>query len=66
MPSIYLRENPFQIGVFGSGSADDKCYKLAYEVGASVARQGHIVSQWRTWRCYGSFGKRGKPRPMVW
>jgi uncharacterized protein (TIGR00725 family) len=40
---INLSSNPFQIGVFGSGTVDGECYKLAYEVGAAVARRGHIV-----------------------
>ncbi|MCF8111938.1 MAG: TIGR00725 family protein [Desulfobacteraceae bacterium] len=43
MPTIELHENPRQIGVFGSGTVNDQCYKLAYEVGAAIARLGHIV-----------------------
>ncbi|RLB69800.1 MAG: TIGR00725 family protein [Deltaproteobacteria bacterium] len=43
MRTISLKEEPFQIGVFGSGTVDDKCYQLSYAVGAAVARAGHIV-----------------------
>lgn len=43
MRSISLSEKPFQIGVFGSGTVDEQCYKLAREVGIAVAKQGHIV-----------------------
>ncbi|MDY6990816.1 MAG: TIGR00725 family protein [Thermodesulfobacteriota bacterium] len=43
MAFVKLCDNPFQIGVFGSGTADEKSYRLAYEVGAAVAREGHIV-----------------------
>jgi uncharacterized protein (TIGR00725 family) len=32
-----------QIGVFGSGTIDERCYKLAYDVGANIAKHGHIV-----------------------
>ena len=43
MSTIELRKNPYQIGVFGSGTVNEECYQLAYEVGAAIARQGHIV-----------------------
>ena len=43
MRSISLSEKPFQIGVFGSGTVDEQCYRLARKVGAAVAKQGHIV-----------------------
>lgn len=43
MRTIRLDENPLQIGVFGSGTVDEACYKLAFDVGHEIARQGHIV-----------------------
>jgi len=43
MASIVLNERPFQIGVFGSGSISSECYQLAYEVGAALAKNGHIL-----------------------
>lgn len=41
--SIKLCNKPFQIGVFGSGNIDETIYKVAYEVGAIIAREGHII-----------------------
>ncbi len=43
MRTITLDKNPLQIGVFGSGTIDQAIYKLAFEVGQEIARQGHIV-----------------------
>ena len=43
MRSINLEKVPFQIGVFGSGRVNESGYKLAYDVGFEIARQGHIV-----------------------
>jgi uncharacterized protein (TIGR00725 family) len=43
MAEIRLSSKPYQIGVFGSGSVDSRVYKLAYDVGAEIARQGHIM-----------------------
>ena len=41
--SIKLSNKPYQIGVFGSGNIDAEIYKTAYEVGAIIAREGHII-----------------------
>jgi uncharacterized protein (TIGR00725 family) len=43
MKTIRLNDRPYQIGVFGSGTVDSATYKLAYDVGAEIARLGHIV-----------------------
>jgi len=43
MAEIRLSSRPYQIGVFGSGTVDSRVYQLAYDVGAEIARQGHIV-----------------------
>jgi len=40
---INISDNPYQIGVFGSGSASSELYKLGYEVGAEIGQQGHIL-----------------------
>ncbi len=40
---IKLSEKPYQIGVFGSGTVNEKRYQMAYDVGASLAKKGHIV-----------------------
>lgn len=40
---LKLSRKPYQIGVFGSGSASPRVYKLAYDVGAEIARRGHIL-----------------------
>ena len=43
MKTFKLDDNPYQIGVFGSGTIDETTYRLAYDVGAAIARAGHIV-----------------------
>ena len=43
MASITLCSKPYQIGIFGSGTISPEQYRLAYDVGAAVARAGHIV-----------------------
>jgi len=43
MRAVNLSEIPYQIGVFGSGTIDEAGYGLAYQVGAEIARRGHIV-----------------------
>lgn len=43
MRPITLNKTPYQIGVFGSGNINEEIYKIAYEVGALVAREGHIL-----------------------
>jgi uncharacterized protein (TIGR00725 family) len=43
MKTIKLSEVAYQIGVFGSGTVDESTYRLAFDVGAAVARLGHIV-----------------------
>jgi uncharacterized protein (TIGR00725 family) len=43
MKTVLMSETPFQIGVFGSGTVRPEQYQLAYDVGATLARKGHIV-----------------------
>jgi uncharacterized protein (TIGR00725 family) len=43
MPSITLNEQPYQIGVFGSGTVNAERYQMAYDVGAALAKNGHIL-----------------------
>lgn len=43
MATITLSERPYQIGVFGSGTVNPEHYQMAYEVGAVLAKQGHIL-----------------------
>ncbi len=43
MACIVLNETPYQIGVFGSGTVDSERYQMAHDVGAAVAKNGHIL-----------------------
>lgn len=43
MQMIHLSETPYQIGVFGSGTVDSEGYSMAYEIGAEIAKHGHIL-----------------------
>ena len=43
MACITLNETPYQIGVFGSGTVDPERYQMAYDVGAAVAKKGHVL-----------------------
>jgi len=43
MKSVMLNETPYQIGVFGSGTVNPEHYQMAYEVGAAIAKKGHIL-----------------------
>lgn len=40
---VSLSKHPYQIGVFGSGTIGPRVYELAYQVGAEIAKQGHIL-----------------------
>jgi uncharacterized protein (TIGR00725 family) len=43
MPTIQLSDPTYQIGVFGSGSVSPEQYQMAYDVGAAIAKSGHVV-----------------------